>query len=55
MDYCIHNKMADGDWYNPPESWCSLDSEYPCGENCPYYYSKNDYEADAADRLYNED
>jgi hypothetical protein len=41
-------KTWAGSLYEPPESWCELNSEYSC-DDCPYQYSKEDYECDYAD------
>ena len=48
---CVHEKRWPGNYYEPPEIWCELNPEHDC-ENCPYYYSEEDYEADKADFLY---
>ena len=50
-DECIYRKTWAGNFYEPPEAWCSLDYDYDC-ENCPHHYSKEDYEADRADYEY---
>ena len=52
-DDCIYRKTWTGNFYEQPEAWCSLDYDivYDC-ENCPYYYSKEDYEADRTDYEY---
>jgi len=47
-NFCIHMKTWAGSLYEPPESWCELNSEYSC-DDCPYQYSKEDYECDYAD------
>ena len=51
--YCIHKKTWPGTYYEPPESWCELNpnDDYDC-ENCPYRYSKEDFDADRADYEY---
>ena len=52
-DACVYKEAWGGSRYEPPESWCSFgyDVAHDC-ENCPYYYSKEDYEADRADFEY---
>lgn len=49
--FCIHMKTWTGSYYEPPESWCELNSEYGC-DDCPDRYSKEDYEYDRADFEY---
>ena len=49
--YCVHEKILSGNYYEPSEVWCELDSEHDC-ENCFYRYPKEDCEADRADFLY---
>jgi hypothetical protein len=44
-------KTWTGSYYEPPESWCELNSEYDC-DNCPDRYSKEDYAYDIADFEY---
>lgn len=50
-NFCIHMKIWSGSYYEPPEACCELDSEYDC-DDCPYCYSKEDYECDCADYEY---
>lgn len=49
--FCIHMKTWTCSYYDPPESWCELDSEYGC-DDCPDRYSKEDYAYDIADFEY---
>jgi hypothetical protein len=52
-DDCIYKKGWGGSRYEPSESWCNFgyDVVHDC-EKCPFYYSKEDYEADKADFEY---
>ena len=50
-DECIYQKTWAGNFYEPPEAWCGRGYDHDC-ENCPHYYSKEDYEADRADYEY---
>ena len=52
-DDCIYKKGWDGSRYEPSVSWCNFgyDVVHYC-EECPFYYSKEDYEADKADFEY---
>ena len=50
-DACVYEEAWGGSRYEPSESWCSRGYDHDC-ENCPYYYSKEDYEADRADFEY---
>lgn len=49
--YCIYEKTSPGTLYEPPESWCDINEDYDC-ENCPYYFSKEDYEDERLDYEY---
>ena len=51
--FCIYEKRWLGTLYEPPESWCEINDDYDC-EHCPHRYSKEDYEADRSDYLYDE-
>ena len=55
MDFnlgCIHEKIVSYEKYDTPfEVACKLDKNNNC-KDCPYYYSREDYEADMADDQY---
>ena len=42
-DECIYRESWAGNFYEPPEAWCSrgYDDMYDC-DKCPYRYSKED-------------
>ena len=50
--YCVHERIYPGTLYEPPESWCDIDDDCCCGDDCPHRYSREDYEADRADYEY---
>ena len=52
-DYCVHMIIYPETRYEPAEYSCERgkDEDYSC-DNCPYRYSKEDAEAEAADRAY---
>lgn len=52
--FCIHEYIRPGNEYDPPEFWCEYENEVMDCEHCPYRYSREDAEADEADREYGE-
>ena len=48
---CVYFKSWPGSRYEPPEAWCDINEEFDC-ENCPHYYSKEDFMYDRADFEY---
>ena len=53
-DFCIYIHSFPGNYYEPPEEWCDLGHDEICGEDCPYRCSKEDYNFNYADFLYDE-
>lgn len=49
--FCIYEHVLEGSYYEPSEMWCEIDANHDC-ENCSFRYSKEDYEDDRADLLY---
>ena len=49
--YCIHEKIWVDDFFEPIEYSCKVNDDHDC-DNCPYRYSKEDYENDMIDYEY---
>jgi len=43
-DFCIYEKTIAATYYDPPESWCTLDEDYECDYLCPFRLVQDDYD-----------
>lgn len=49
--FCIYEHVSKGSYYEPSKIWCEIDANHSC-KDYPFHYSKEDYEDDRADFLY---